>query len=66
MEADCRFPTKWRAYLRQRLLAQPISVKGVREEHANADEDEECRHYLGHSFPPCVAMPERARLMNSR
>jgi hypothetical protein len=36
------------------------------QEHADADEDEECGHDLSHSLPPCVAMPERARLRNSR
>jgi hypothetical protein len=47
-------------------LAQTIRVKGVGQENADADENEECRHDLGHSLPPCVAMPERARLRNSR
>jgi hypothetical protein len=47
-------------------LAQAIGVKCMRQEYADADEEEECRHDLGHGFPPCVAMPERARLRNSR
>ena len=37
----------------------------MREEDADADEDEECCHDLGHSLPPCIAMPERARLLKS-
>ena len=43
-------------------LAQPIGIKCVRQEHADADEDEECRHDLGHSLPPCVAMPRKGTL----
>jgi hypothetical protein len=46
-------------------LAQAIGVKRVGQEYAKANEDEECRHDLGHNLPPCVAMPERARLRNS-
>jgi hypothetical protein len=46
-------------------LAQAIGVKRMGQEYADADEDEECRHDLGHSFPPCTIMPERARLRNS-
>ena len=47
-------------------LAQAIGIERVGQEHADADEDEERRHDLGHSLPPCIAMPERARLRNSR
>jgi hypothetical protein len=47
-------------------LAQAIGVKCVGQEYADADENEERRHDLGHSLPPCVAMPERARLRNPR
>ena len=47
-------------------LAQPIGIECMGEEHADADEDEESCHNLCHSFPPCVAMPERACFRNSR
>jgi hypothetical protein len=47
-------------------LTQPICIEGMGKEYADADEDEECRYSLCHSFPPCVAMPERACLRNSR
>ena len=47
-------------------LAQSIGIKCVGQEYADADEDEECRHDFSHSLPPCVAMPERARLINPR
>ena len=47
-------------------LAQAIGVECMGQEHANADEDEERRHDFGHSLPPCIVMPRRARLRNSR
>ena len=47
-------------------LAQPVSVEGVGEKHADAYEDEERCHDLDHGFPPCVAIPESARFRNSR
>jgi hypothetical protein len=55
-----------RARVRGADLAQAIGVKCVRQEYADAGEDEECRHDFSHSLPPCVAMPERARLRNPR
>ena len=47
-------------------LAQAIGIKCVGKEDADADEDEECRYDFGHSLPPCIAMPGRARLRNAR
>jgi hypothetical protein len=47
-------------------LTQAIGVKCMSQEYADADEDEECCHDLGHNLPPCVEMPESACLRNSR
>lgn len=47
-------------------LAQAIGIKGMSQEDADADEGEEGCYDLDHSFPPCVEMPGRALLMNSR
>lgn len=47
-------------------LAKPVGVKRVGKEHANADEHQECRYDFCHSLPPCIVMPIKARLRNSR
>ena len=41
----------------QLVLAQAIGIKRMSQEHADAHENEERRHDLGHSLPPCIAMP---------
>jgi hypothetical protein len=48
------------------VLAQTIRIKGMGQEHTDADEDEERRYDFSHSFPPCIAIPERTRLRNPR
>ena len=44
--------------------ADPVHVESVSQEDADAEEDTYCRDDLGHSFPPCLAMPGRAALRN--
>ena len=45
-------------------LAHSIHVKRVGEENAYAEENARRCDDLGHSFPPCLAMPERATRRN--
>jgi hypothetical protein len=44
--------------------ADTVHVESVSQEDADAEEDTYCRDDLGHSFPPCLAMPGRAALRN--
>jgi hypothetical protein len=52
--------------LRSPARTHAISVEGVSEEHADAEECKERRHDLGHGRPPIAAVPMRAALRNCR
>lgn len=49
-----------------KLSAQTIGIESMGEKYADADEDEQGGDDLDHNFPPCIVMPIRARLRNSR
>jgi hypothetical protein len=75
-EAPVAKATHWRlpcsatghgwANLKSSARAHAIGVERVSEKHADAEEYQERRHYLGHGRALVVAMPVRAALRNCR
>ena len=48
------------------VLVRPVRIERVSDKDADAEEDKQCCHDLGHRLAPSLAMPGRAALRNWR